>query len=138
MGNYGEPSTLMNGALRTGTSNDRRVSHDEPQIGVSAQPKVYNRKVVARLVIDISEAEATRDFGSLLVRVRAGAEVIIKDGSQPIAVVRPAELPVRRLSESLQLAREHGSTATLDENFAKDVEAAVEAHRESLNPPAWD
>lgn len=111
---------------------------DEPQSGVSLQSKVYNRKVVAKLVIDISEAEATRDFGSLLVRVRAGAEFIIKDGSQPIAVVRPAEPPIRRLSESLQLAREHGSTATLDENFAKDVEAAVEAHRESLNPPAWD
>ena len=100
--------------------------------------KIYNREVMAKLVIDISEAEATRDFRSLLVRVRAGAEVVIKDGSQPIAVVRPAEPLVRRLSESLGLAREHGSTATLDADFAKDVEAGVEAHRESLNPPAWD
>jgi prevent-host-death family protein len=93
---------------------------------------------MAKLVIDISEAEATRDFASLLVRVRAGAEVVIKNGTQPVAVVRPAEPPVRRLSESLRLARDHGSTATLDENFAKDLEAAIEAHREPLNPPAWD
>ena len=93
---------------------------------------------MAKLVIDISEAEATRDFAALLLRVRAGAEVVIRNGSQPVAVVRPAEPPVRRLSESLRLAREHGSTATLDGNFAKDVEAAIETHRESLNPPAWD
>jgi prevent-host-death family protein len=93
---------------------------------------------MAKLVIDISEAEATRDFASLLVRVRAGAEVIIKNGTQPVAVVRPAEPTVRRLSESLRLAREHGSTATLDGNFARDVEAAIETHREPLSPPAWD
>jgi len=93
---------------------------------------------MAKLVIDISEAEATRDFGSLLVRVRAGAEVVIKNGTQPVAVVRPVEPPVRRLSESLRLAREHGSRATLDENFARDVEAAIETHRKALNPPAWD
>ena len=103
-----------------------------------APSSVYNRQVTAKLVIDISEAEATRDFGSLRVRVRAGAEVVIKSGTQPVAVVRPAEPPVRRLSESLRLAREHGSTATLDGNFARDVEAAIETHREPLNPPAWD
>jgi len=101
-------------------------------------PLVYSREVMAKLLIDISEAEATRDFASILVRVRAGAEVVIKNGAMPVAVVRPAESPVRRLSESLRLAREHGSTATLDEDFAKDVEASVESHREPLNPPAWD
>jgi prevent-host-death family protein len=89
---------------------------------------------MAKLVIDISEAEATRDFASLLVRVRAGAEIVIKNGTQPVAVLRPAEPSVRRLSESLRLAREHGSTATLDGDFARDVEAAIATHREPLNP----
>ena len=93
---------------------------------------------MANVVIDISEAEATRDFASLLVRVRAGAEVIIRNGTQAVAVVRPADPPVRRLSESLRLAREHGSRATLDGDFAKDVEAAIASHREPLKPPAWD
>ena len=93
---------------------------------------------MAKLVIDISEAEATRDFASLLVRVRAGAEVVIRNGTQPVALVCPVEPCVRRLSESLRLAREHGSTATLDGNFARDVEAAIDTHREPLNPPAWD
>jgi prevent-host-death family protein len=98
---------------------------------------MYNEDM-ARQVIDMSEAEATRDFGSLLARVREGAEVVIKNGTGPVAVVRPAEAHVRRLSESLRLAREHGSTATRDEDFAKDVAAAIESHREPLKPPAWD
>lgn len=93
---------------------------------------------MAKQVIDISEAEAARDFAALLVRVRAGAEVIIRNGTQAVAVVRPAEPPVRRLSESLRLAREHGSTATLDGGFANDVGAAAASHREPLKPPAWD
>ena len=93
---------------------------------------------MARLVIHISEAEAASDFASLLDRVRAGAEIVIEHDARPVAVVRPADPAVRRLSESLRLAREHGSTATLDPDFAKDVEAAVAGHREPLNPPAWD
>ena len=99
---------------------------------------MYNKRVMAKVVVDISAAEATRDFASLLARVRAGAEVVIKDGTHPVAVVSPAVPYVRRLSESLRLAREHGSTATLDENFHRDLEAAIASHREPLNPPAWD
>ena len=93
---------------------------------------------MAKRVIHISEAEAASDFASLLARVRAGAEVVIEHDARPVAVVLPAESSVRLLSESLRLAREHGSRATLDEDFAKDVEAAIERHREPLTPPAWD
>jgi antitoxin (DNA-binding transcriptional repressor) of toxin-antitoxin stability system len=89
-------------------------------------------------VIHISEAEATSDFRKLLERVRAGAEVVIESDKLPIAVVRPAEPHVRLLSESLRLAREHASTATLDADFARDVEAAINSHHEPLDPPAWD
>ena len=98
---------------------------------------MYNAGM-AKHVIDMSEADATRDFASLLARVREGAEVVIKNGARPVAVVRPAESYVRLLSESLRLAREHRSTATLDENFARDVAAAVASHGEPLKPPAWD
>jgi antitoxin (DNA-binding transcriptional repressor) of toxin-antitoxin stability system len=88
--------------------------------------------------IHISEAEAASDFGKLLERVRAGAEVVIESDKLPIAVVRPVEPLVRLLSDSLRLAREHASTATLDADFARDVEAAIASHREPLDPPAWD
>ena len=89
-------------------------------------------------VIRISESEAANNFADVLARVRAGAEVVIESGKLPIAVLRPAEPHVRLLSESLRLAKEHASTATLDADFGKDVEAAIASHREPLNPPAWD
>jgi antitoxin (DNA-binding transcriptional repressor) of toxin-antitoxin stability system len=89
-------------------------------------------------VIHVSEGEAASDFGKLLERVRAGAEVVIESDKLPIAVVRPAEPSVRLLSESLRLAREHASTATLDPDFARDVEAAINSHRQPSDPPTWD
>jgi prevent-host-death family protein len=89
-------------------------------------------------IIRISEAESASDFAALMARVRSGAEVVIESNARPVAVVRSAEPHVRLLSESLRLAREHRSTATLDGNFAEDVEAAIDSHREPLNPPVWD
>ena len=93
---------------------------------------------MAKHVIHISELEAASHFAALLVGLRAGEEIVIEDDSRPVAVVHPAEPSVRLLSESLRLAREHGSTATLDEDFAKDVEAAIASHLEPLEPPSWD
>jgi prevent-host-death family protein len=99
---------------------------------------VYNR-VMAKHVIHISEAEAASDFASLMARVRSGTEVVIEDNARAVAVVLPvAEPSVRLLSESLRLAREHGSTATLDRDFGHDLEEIINSHREPLNPPKWD
>jgi antitoxin (DNA-binding transcriptional repressor) of toxin-antitoxin stability system len=97
---------------------------------------MYN-PVMAKHVIHISDAEAASDFASLLDRVRKGAEIVIEHDARPVAVLHAAE-PVRRtISECIALLPEN-STATIDADFAKDVEAAVESHREPLNPPAWD
>lgn len=93
---------------------------------------------MAKHVIHISELEAASHFARLLARLRAGEEIIIEDDSHPVAVVHPAEASVRLLSESLRLAHEHGSKVTLDEDFARDVEAGIASHREPLEPPAWD
>jgi antitoxin (DNA-binding transcriptional repressor) of toxin-antitoxin stability system len=98
--------------------------------------QVYNH-VMAKDVIHISEAEVASKFASLMARVRAGAEVVIENDARPVAVLHPAE-PVRRtISECIAVLPED-STATIDPDFAKDVEAAIESHREPLNPPAWD
>ena len=88
-------------------------------------------------VIHISEADAARDFAGLLARVRAGAEVVIESGKLPVAVIHAPVPPRRSISECIALLPE-GSTATIDADFAKDVEAAVDSHREPLEPPAWD
>jgi antitoxin (DNA-binding transcriptional repressor) of toxin-antitoxin stability system len=64
---------------------------------------------MAKQVIHVSDVEAARDFPSLLAKVRAGAEVIIEQDARPVAVLHPVEPGARLLSESLRLAREHGS-----------------------------
>jgi antitoxin (DNA-binding transcriptional repressor) of toxin-antitoxin stability system len=88
-------------------------------------------------VIHISETDAARDFAGLLARVRAGAEVVIESGKLPVAVIHSPVPPRRSISECIALLPED-STAMIDADFAKDVEAAVESHREPLEPPAWD
>jgi antitoxin (DNA-binding transcriptional repressor) of toxin-antitoxin stability system len=88
-------------------------------------------------VIHISEADAASDFAGLLARVRAGAEVVIENGDHPVAVIHAPAPPRRSISECIALLPAQ-STATVDPDFAKDVNAAVEGQREPLEPPAWD
>src|ERR1700675_1108787 len=97
---------------------------------------MYNQ-VMTKHVIHISDAEAASDFASLLDRVRKGAEIVIEHDARPVAVLHAAEPVHRTISECIALLPEN-PTATIDADFAKDVEAAVESHREPLNPPAWD
>ena len=87
--------------------------------------------------IYISEADAVRDFAGLLAHVRMGAEIVIENGAYPPAVLRTAAPPRRSIEECIALLPAD-SPATIDEDFASDVAAAIDAHRESLNPPAWD
>ena len=93
---------------------------------------------MSRPTIRVSETEAVSDLRSLLARVRAGAEVVIERNAEAVAVLRPAAPNIRLLSESLRLANERGSNATLDDEFGRDLETVVSSRREPLNPPAWD
>jgi antitoxin (DNA-binding transcriptional repressor) of toxin-antitoxin stability system len=92
---------------------------------------------MADRVIHISEAEAASNFSALLARVRAGAEIVIERDAQPIAVLRSPTPPRRTISECIALLPED-STATIDADFAKDVEAAVASHREPLDASVWE
>ena len=83
--------------------------------------------------IHIPEAEAARNFAEIMARAREGVEVIIEDAGSPSLVLKVAEeSPVRLLSESLRMAREHGSTVTLDPGFSADLEAVINSHRQPL------
>jgi antitoxin (DNA-binding transcriptional repressor) of toxin-antitoxin stability system len=96
----------------------------------------YNRRMAGD-VIRISEAEAASNFASLLARVRAGAEIVIEHDKEPVAVLR-APSPMRRtISECIALLPED-STATIDEDFAKDIKAVVASPQEPLEPPTWE
>lgn len=85
----------------------------------------------------ITEGDLAKDMRSILKRVERGCEVVIERDAQPVAVIRPAEPVRRKISECIALMPA-GSTATIDPEFAKDAEAAIAAHREPLEPPAWD
>jgi antitoxin (DNA-binding transcriptional repressor) of toxin-antitoxin stability system len=92
---------------------------------------------MAENVIHISEAEAASDFAGLLARVRTGAEVVIESDKVPVAVIHAPTPQRRTISECIALLRED-STAVMDSDFAKDIAAAIESHREPLEPPSWD
>ncbi|HEV2278290.1 MAG TPA: hypothetical protein VGS02_08940 [Acidobacteriaceae bacterium] len=87
--------------------------------------------------IHMTEAEAARDFHAVLRRVREGAEVIVEEDHRAVAVIRPAPAG-RRISEVLQAMEASGANAVIDEDFARDVEEGISAHREPWNPPSWD
>lgn len=59
-----------------------------------------------------------------------------------MADVRTPQGPGRKLSECIAIAKayeeELGYAPVPDADFAADVQTAVDAHREPLNPPAWD
>ncbi|HEY0703223.1 MAG TPA: hypothetical protein VGD60_10680 [Candidatus Acidoferrales bacterium] len=90
-----------------------------------------------KYVIHVSASKAASDFTSLLDHVLAGAEVVIEDNAQPLAVIQSVGPRPRTIAECIALLPED-STATIDSDFAKDVEAAVDSHVEPLRPPAWD
>jgi antitoxin (DNA-binding transcriptional repressor) of toxin-antitoxin stability system len=107
------------------------------------QRLAYRGMIMNVGAIHISEAEAARDFAGLLARVRAGAEIIIENGSSPAVVLRPAveEFRPRLISESIALAKkraeELGYVPRMDSGFAADLEEIVK-NRRPWNPPAWE
>jgi antitoxin (DNA-binding transcriptional repressor) of toxin-antitoxin stability system len=100
------------------------------------------RAIILRMpkqVIHVSQAEALSDFAALLTRVQAGMEIIIEDNSRAVAILTPAPLhPGRLLSDAITSAEICGSNATLDGNFAHDLDEIISSHREPMRPPAWE
>ena len=98
---------------------------------------------MAKHVIHISDAEAAKDFTSLLAQVYAGTEIIIEHDARPVAVVRAiVEAPVGRLlSESIALAEAHakelGQEPTMDPDFAADLKEIINS-RKPRSLSTWD
>jgi antitoxin (DNA-binding transcriptional repressor) of toxin-antitoxin stability system len=86
-------------------------------------------------LLHISEADLAKDVRSIVQRVQTGAQVVIERDAQPVAVIRTPEAVRRKISECIALLPAD-STATIDPDFAMDVEAAIAAHREPRVPPA--
>jgi antitoxin (DNA-binding transcriptional repressor) of toxin-antitoxin stability system len=89
--------------------------------------------------IHIPEAEAARNFAAVLSHVDEGFEVVIERDARPVLYIHPAvKRPGLLLSEIIARMEARGSTATVDEEFARDIEAVIAEHSEPLDPPAWD
>ncbi len=78
----------------------------------------------------------------MLARVGEGDEVIVEQDHRPVAVIKtPTPGPGRKLSECIDLAKAHeeelGCAPVPDQDFARDVQAAIDFRRAPFQPPAW-
>ncbi len=80
--------------------------------------------------LHMTEAEVARDFAAVLEKIKQGAEVIVERNAQPVAVIKSPQFRGRSIDECIALAKKHGSHATLDEGFAKDLEEVIDSHRD--------
>ena len=86
----------------------------------------------------MTEAELARDLHAVLEKVRQGVEVLIEQDSRPVAVIKAMSSPGRNIREVIAALEASGANAIADEDFARDVQEAVNAYREPWNPPSWE
>ena len=90
------------------------------------------------MTVHVTEAELARDLHAVLEKVRHGVEIVVEQDSRPIAVLKAAQVQGRKISEVIAALEASGANAVIDEDFARDVEQGIKAHREPWNPPSWD
>ncbi len=89
-------------------------------------------------VLHVTEADVVKDVGAVLEKVRQGTEVIIEHNNRPFAVIKPSKLAGRPISEVVADLKARGSAAVIDDDFARDIEAGIEAYRQPWTPPSWE
>jgi len=88
--------------------------------------------------VHMTESELERDLHAVLAKVQEGLEVVVEQDHRPIAVIKPSKPAGRMISEILAHLKERGSTAIIDDDFARDIEDGIKAQRQPWNPPSWD
>jgi antitoxin (DNA-binding transcriptional repressor) of toxin-antitoxin stability system len=89
-------------------------------------------------VVHMTEAEVVKDIAGVLAQVRQGVEVVVEQDHRAVAVIKPSRPAGRMISEVIADLKARGSNAVMDEDFARDIEEGIKAHREPWNPPSWD
>jgi antitoxin (DNA-binding transcriptional repressor) of toxin-antitoxin stability system len=89
-------------------------------------------------VLHISEAELARDVHAVMEKVRHGVEIVVEQDHRPVAVIKPSQPAGRMISEIVADLEAHGSAATMDEDFARDIEEGIKTLRQPWNPPSWE
>ena len=88
--------------------------------------------------VRITETELARDVHAIMEKVQQGVEVIIEHNHRPVAVIKASKPAGRLISDVLADLQARGSAAIIDDEFARDIEEGIKAHREAWNPPSWD
>jgi hypothetical protein len=91
-----------------------------------------------RMTVRITEAELARDIHAVLARVQEGVEIVVEQDHRAVAVIKSPLVKGRKISEVIAALEASGANAVIDEDFARDVEEGIKAHREPWNPPSWD
>ena len=89
-------------------------------------------------VVHMSEADVVKDIVDVLAKVRQGSEIVIEQGNRPVAVIKPSQPAGRMISDVIADLKTRGSDATMDDDFARDIEEGIKAHRQPWNPPSWE
>jgi len=94
------------------------------------------------MTVRITEAELARDVRAVLEKIERGNEVIIeREDHRPLAVMKQPQAVGRKISECIALAKAYeeklGYASVPDEDFAKDVQEGIDAHREPIRN-VWD
>ena len=82
------------------------------------------------MTLRTTESELARDVRAVLNRVEQGSEIIIEgEDHRPIAVVSAPRRSGRPITDILAEAKRRNSKVTLDQEFGKDMEQIIAAHR---------
>ena len=82
------------------------------------------------MTVHMTESELARDVHAVLEKVRQGIEVVIEQDNRPVAVLKAPQVKGRKISEVIAALEASGASAVVDEDFGRDVEEGIKAHRE--------
>ncbi len=93
-------------------------------------------------VLRISEEELARDVHTVLDKVERGEEIVVERDTHPVAVIRASAIRGRSIDECIALAKAYEERLAFapipDDEFARDVQIAIDSRREPFQPPPWD
>jgi antitoxin (DNA-binding transcriptional repressor) of toxin-antitoxin stability system len=79
--------------------------------------------------VRITETELARDVHAVLEKVQQGVEVIIEKDHRPVAVIKASKPAGRLITEVLAGLKARGSTAIIDDDFARDIQDGINLYR---------
>lgn len=94
--------------------------------------------MVSMAIIHMNEADVARDLHAALAKVQQGDEIVIEQNHRPVAVLKSSSPAGRMISQVIADLKARESNATMDDDFARDVEEGIKSQRQPWTPPSWD